>query len=57
MYVVPAIAIGSVIANAAIAWAATRRLESVAEGHESRIRALEVSVAVLQSRPEGHSHD
>lgn len=42
------VALGTVLANGAIAWAATKRLESIAEKHDGRIRDCEISIAKLE---------
>jgi len=44
------IAVGTIIANAAIAWAAVARLEHTSEKHTEDIQDLKEYVAVLRSR-------
>ena len=44
------VAVGTIIANAAIAWAAVSRLERTAEKHEEDIQDLKEYVAVLRSQ-------
>ena len=48
------VAVGTIIANAAIAWAAVSRLERATERHSEDIQDLKEYVAVLRSqRPKG----
>lgn len=45
-WVVPSVAVGGVLVNAGIAWAAISRVE----GMDSRLRAVEQHAAALQAR-------
>ena len=48
------VAVGTIIANAAIAWAAVARLERISEQHTEDIQDLKEFVAVLRDRrPKG----
>lgn len=51
------VAIGTVIANAAITYAAVTRHERVIEDLRDAVQRLEVSVAVLQSKLRGGGSD
>lgn len=44
------VAVGTIIANAAIAWAAVSRLERTTERHTEDIQDLKEYVAVLRSK-------
>lgn len=48
-WVMPSMAIVTMIGNAAISWAAVKRLEDRDGEKELRIRSLEMSVAVLKA--------
>lgn len=47
--IVPAVAVGTIIGNAAIAWAAVRKLELRVDDHDERIRAVETDLAVAKA--------
>ena len=52
-WVIPAVGVGTVIGNAAIAWAAVRRLEIRVDEHDERLREVETKVAVMVATHRG----